>query len=104
MNFPTDGAGVDAALARLDSLIDQTADAEKLRAGLGMRLALSMAREMRAGKPLGSGTADLVAEWAERFGSETVDAAVAIARAFLTQPSELAKEFAARLGMEPPPA
>jgi len=84
-------------LKRLDDLIEQTQSVEKLRAGLGMRLALSMAKELREYKPLGFDTAALVAGWVERFGQDTVDAAVGIAREFLTRPDQLAKEFAARL-------
>ena len=84
-------------LKRLDDLISRTENVERLRSGLGMRLALSFAQELREHKDLGTDTAALVAEWTERFGEDTVNAAVAIAREFLIRPDELAKEFAARL-------
>jgi hypothetical protein len=85
------------ALLRLDELIEKTGDVEKLRAGLGMRLALSMARELREHKDLGSDTGELVAGWTERFGQADVEAAIGIAREFLTRPDQLAKEFSERL-------
>jgi hypothetical protein len=44
----------------------------------------------------------LVAGWVERFGQDSVDAAVAIAREFLIRPDELAKEFAMRLNTVTP--
>jgi hypothetical protein len=84
-------------LKRLDDLIGRTENIERLRSGLGMRLALSMAQELREHKDLGTDTAALVADWVERFGQDTVDAAIAIAREFLIRPDQLAKEFAARL-------
>lgn len=87
-------------LDRLDALVENSRDEEKIRVGLGMRLALSMAQELHYGKPLGSDTAELVAGWVEKFGQETVDKAVGVARTFLTRPDELAKEFAQRLGLK----
>ncbi len=68
-----------------------------------MRLALSMARELQSGKTLGSETSDLVADWTERFGQETVDAAVGIARAFLTRSDELLKDLGPKLGLKANP-
>ena len=94
--FP-DADPLPETLRRLDALIEQTQDSERIRSGLGMRLALSLALEMREGKAPGSDTAVLVSGWVKRFGQETVDAAVAVAHAFLTKPGELLKEFAARM-------
>jgi hypothetical protein len=90
--------GLGETLARLDQLIENTENVERLRGGLGMRLALSMARELQEGKPLGADTSVLVAGWVGRFGQDTVDAAVAIAREFLTRPEELFRNFGSRLG------
>lgn len=84
-------------LTRLDELIDRTENIERLRSGLGMRLALTMAHELREHRTLGKLSADLVAGWVERFGQDSVDAAVAVAREFLLRPESLAKEFAERL-------
>jgi|GEM_PF-5477827 len=84
-------------LTRLDELIDRTENIERLRSGLGMRLALTMAHELREYRTLGKLSADLVAGWVERFGQDSVDAAVAVAREFLLHPDRLAKEFAERL-------
>ena len=87
-------------LKRLDDLISRTENIERLRSGLGMRLALSMAQELKELKDLGTDTGPLVAGWVDRFGQDTVDAAIAIAREFLIRPDELAKEFAARLNTQ----
>ncbi len=95
-----DFRNIEETLSRLDIMIDQEEDLEKIRAGLGMRLALSMARELQSGKPLGTDTADLVAEWTERFGSDTVDMAVKIARTFLVDPKILVRDLGTRLGLK----
>lgn len=87
------------SLERIDALIEATEDEERLRTGLGMRLALSMAHEVRKGLPPGDETAGLVSAWTERYGAETVEAAVTIAREFIHRPSELAKTFAEKLGI-----
>lgn len=84
-------------LKRLDELIDRTENIERLRSGLGMRLALTMAHELREHRTLGKLSGDLVAGWVERFGQDSVDAAVAVAREFLLRPDELTKQFAERL-------
>jgi hypothetical protein len=101
MNEPTpailDADHLPETLKRLDDLISRTENVERLRSGLGMRLALSMAQELREHKDLGEDTGPLVAGWVERFGQDSVDAAIAIAREFLLRPDQLAKEFAARL-------
>jgi hypothetical protein len=87
-------------MARLDALIAAEADEERLRAGLGIRLALGLAQEMREGKPIGSGTTDLVAGWMHDYGQDTVDAAMKVAREFLTKPDELRKSLGQRLGLD----
>jgi len=92
-----DADHLDETPKRLDELIDRTENLERLRSGLGMRLALTMAHELREYRTLGKLSADLVAGWVERFGQESVDMAVAVAREFLLRPDALAKEFAERL-------
>lgn len=84
-------------LQRLDELIDRTENVERLRSGLGMRLALTLAHEMREYRMVGKLSTDLVAGWTERFGQDSVDAAVTVAREFLLRPDALTKEFAERL-------
>lgn len=84
-------------LKRLDELIDRTENIERLRSGLGMRLALTLAHEMREYRMVGKLSTELVAGWTERFGQDSVDAAVAVAREFLLHPDRLTKEFAERL-------
>lgn len=91
---------LDESIARMDALLDATEEEEKLRAGMGVRLALGFAKEMRQGVPLGSQTSDLVASWVRQFGQDAVDAAVAIARQFMTKPDELRKELGRRLGLD----
>ncbi len=92
-----DGDHLPETLKRLDELIERTEHVDRLRSGLGMRLALTIANELREHRNLGEVSAALVADWTERFGQETVDMAVAVAREFLLRPDELAKEFAERL-------
>jgi hypothetical protein len=88
------------AVERLDALLGATQDLERLRMGMGIRLALGMAQELRDGVALGSRTGDMVAAWAEEHGSESVDMAVRIAREFLTKPDELRKALGQRLGLD----
>jgi hypothetical protein len=92
-----DAARLSETLRRLDALIEETGDPERMRSGLGMRLALSLALETREGKAPGSDTSALVAGWVERYGREAVDRAVSVARVFLTQPGELAEKLRKRL-------
>ena len=94
-------ANLDTAVTRIDALIERTEDMERLRVGLGIRLALGMAQELRDGKSLGSETGVLVAEWSKRYGQESVDLIVGIARGFLLKPQELRSAFAERLGLKP---
>lgn len=88
---------LDARIERLDRLIEEREDGMR---GLGVRLALGLARELREGLAPGSSTADLVAGWMQRFGSEVVDEAISQARVLLKDPSRMADEFRKRL--EPP--
>ena len=91
---------LDGSIARLDELVSKAPDEEKLRAGLGMRLALGMAREISQGAPLGSQTAPMLAEWTEKYGQNSVEAAVSIAREFMTKPEDLRKVLGRRLGLD----
>lgn len=96
------GSGEDLAktLERLDLLLQETKDPERLRMGMGIRLALGMAQELRQGAALGSQTGDMVAAWTDEHGREAVDRAVQIAREFLTKPDELRKAMGQRLGLD----
>jgi hypothetical protein len=96
----SDPGNLEESISRMDALIDSTEDEEKLRAGLGVRLALGFANEMSRGLPLGSQTSELVASWTRQYGQDTVDAAVGIARQFMTKPDELRKELGRRLGLD----
>lgn len=85
---------LDGRIARLDRLIEERDDGMR---GLGVRLALGLARELREGRTPGSETSDLVAGWVERFGAEVVDEAVSQARVLLRDPARMADEFRRRL-------
>lgn len=87
-------------MERLDAMLGDTKDPERLRMGMGIRLALGMAQEIREGVALGSRTGDLVAAWTDEFGEDAVNRAVQIAREFLTRPDELRKALGERLGGE----
>lgn len=89
-----------AQMERLDALLAAEKDEERIRAGLGMRLALGMAQELKQGKPFGTDTSALVAAWMHDYGQETVEAAVKVAREFLTKPEELRKSLGLRLGLD----
>jgi hypothetical protein len=84
-------------IERLDGLIAGRDDGSR---GLGVRLALGIALEIQEGKAPGTDTGSLVADWTARFGAETVDDAVAQARALLADPARMAVELQAR--MNPP--
>ncbi|HKP96771.1 MAG TPA: hypothetical protein VJ385_13520 [Fibrobacteria bacterium] len=89
------------SIERLDALLAAETSEEKIRAGMGVRLALGMAQELKAGKPLGSETAGLVADWAAHYGKDSVDAAVKIAREFLVKPDAMRTVLGRKLGLEP---
>jgi hypothetical protein len=91
---PNPNDDLDARIERLDRLIAEREDGMR---GLGVRLALGLAREIRLGQAPGSTTADLVADWVGRFGSEVVDEAVSQARVLLKDPARMAEEFRRRL-------
>lgn len=97
--FPTPPADIHESIERLDALLATTEDEDKIRAGMGIRLALGMAQELKKGQPLGSETADLVSDWLIKYGQENVDAAVAIARQFLIKPEDMRKALGLRLGL-----
>lgn len=86
-----------ARIERLDQLIESREDGFR---GLGVRLALGLAHEMKEGIALGSATGEMVAGWVAKFGAETVEEAVSHARVLLTDPAKMAEEFRKRL--EPP--
>ena len=85
-------------ISRLDRLILERDDGIR---GLGIRLALGLALEIRKGEALGTETAALVAGWSERFGAESVDEAVAQARVLLADPARMATEFQRRMTERP---
>lgn len=87
-------------IERLDALLGETKDPERARMGMGIRLALGMAQELREGVPLGSQTGDMVALWTDEWGQDAVDRAVQIARQFLTRPDELRKAMGQKLGLD----
>jgi len=87
-------AELDERIARLDTLIAERPDAER---GLGMRLALGLARELHLGTPLGAETASLVAAWNERFEPAVVEEAIAQARILLRDPAGLAAAIERKL-------
>ncbi len=90
---------LDESIERVEQMLEgaEELDTEKLKLGLGIRLALGMARELRDKVPLGSETSDLVVEWTERFGQAAADAAVGLAREFLLRPGELRNAMAVRM-------
>ncbi|GEM_PF-2295198 len=97
--FPTPPTDIRESIERLDALLAATEDEDKIRAGMGIRLALGMAQELKHGQALGTETGDLVSGWLIKYGQGTVDAAVAIARQFLIKPEDMRKALGQRLGL-----
>lgn len=85
---------LDKRIARLDELIAERDDGVR---GLGLRLALGLARELRLGLPPGTETSDLVAGWVRDFGPTAVDEAVLQAGVLLKDPARMATEIGRRL-------
>jgi hypothetical protein len=86
-------------IERLDRLIAERDDGTR---GLGVRLALGLALEIRDGLAPGSTTSDLVTGWMERFGADAVDEAVLHARVLLMDPARMAEEFRKRMEPQAP--
>src|SRR6187402_95242 len=97
---PSGPAELKESIDRLDAMLAAETVEEKIRAGMGIRLALGMAQELKSGKPLGSETAGLGADWAAHYGQDTVDAAVIIARQFLVKPESMRTVLGRKLGLE----
>lgn len=87
-------AELDGRIARLDALIAERPDPER---GLGLRLALGLARELRTGTALGSATSALLEDWKTRFDDDVLEEAIAQARVLLRDPARLATEIGKRL-------
>jgi hypothetical protein len=85
---------LDGALKRIEWLLEQAEAPTSL--ALGIKLALVMAQEMRAGEPLGTRSGPLVAGWAQDW-PRTTEEAVAHARQFLLTPSKLVEAIGSRL-------
>ncbi|HNY29852.1 MAG TPA: hypothetical protein PKO15_03100 [Fibrobacteria bacterium] len=81
-------------IQRLDQLISQREDGNR---GLGLRLALGLALELRQGMAPGTETSALVSDWLRTYGPETVDDAVAQARALVKDPAGMARELSRRM-------
>jgi hypothetical protein len=96
----TDAAALDLQerIDRLDRLIRERDDGIR---GLGVRLALGIALELRKGEVPGGETGPLVADWIVRYGSEAVDDAVVQARVLLADPARMAAEFQRRMDERP---
>ncbi len=99
---PPHTKSIQESIDRLDELLMDADDEDKIRAGMGVRLALGMAQELKRGIPLGSETGDMVMGWVMKYGQEKVDEAVDIARQFLIKPEEMRKALGQRLGFGNP--
>jgi hypothetical protein len=100
--IPATPPGLKKSIESLDGLLAEADEEEKIKAAMGIRLALGMAQELKNGKPLGSETTDLVAEWVKVYGQDVVDTAVKVAREFLIKPDEMRRVLGQRLGMGTP--
>ncbi len=91
---------ISTSIARIEGLLEKTEDVEKIRVGLGMRLALGMAEEIRKEIQVGSETGPLVADWAKTYEPAVIEDAIQIAREFLLKPGDMRKLMASRLGLK----
>ncbi len=65
--------------------------------GMGIKLALLMAQEMREGEPLGTKSGPVIAEWSEIYSDAMVEQAVSGARAFLLNPETLVETIGSKI-------
>ena len=94
-NIESKTAGsLEERIERLDRLIETREDGAR---GLGVRLALGLAQEIREALTPGTLTGEMVAHWVVKFGTQTVDEAVSQARVLLMDPARMASEFRKRL-------
>ncbi|MEO6094273.1 MAG: hypothetical protein ABIW76_00880 [Fibrobacteria bacterium] len=98
-SVPSAPPALSESIERLDALLAAADDEEKIKAGMGIRLALGMAQELKSGKPLGAETTALVAGWVKTYGEDVVETAVKVAREFLVKPEDMRKVLGQRLGV-----
>ncbi len=82
---------------RCRHLDEMIASREDGRHGMGLRLALGMALEMRRGLAPGSETGTLVDGWQKIYPEEWVEEAIATARVLLHDPAHMTQEIESRL-------
>lgn len=87
-------AALEERIRRLDLLIAERADGHR---GLGLRLALGMALELRRGLPPGAETGALVERWQATYPEEWVEEAIAFAGVLLRDPARMTQEIEGRL-------
>jgi hypothetical protein len=87
-------AALEERIRRLDALIEERADGHR---GLGLRLALGMALELRRGLPPGTETGELVGRWQLIYPEEWVEEAIAFAGVLLRDPARMTQEIEGRL-------
>jgi hypothetical protein len=85
---------IEERIARLDALIAERADGHR---GLGLRLALGMALEIRKGLVPGAETGPLVEQWQGIYPEEWVEEAISQAGVLLRDPVRMGSELEARL-------
>ncbi len=90
---------LEKSIIRIDAMLEINEDPAKVAPGLGIRLALGMARELAEKRDIGSQTGAMVKRWTKAYDEHTVEAAIGIAREFLINPGEMKKVLAKRLGI-----
>ncbi len=86
---------IDNSIQRIDSLLQSNPpdNLEKLGFALGVRLAFTMASEIKKGIPLGTDSGKVIAGWVQTHGEAPAELAVQTARDFLTRPQVLKAEL-----------
>ncbi len=78
-------------ISRISSLLEGREQPRSFE--LGILLALKMANEIREGKALGEDTAEIVAEWTEKYPNSVVEEAITHAKEFLLHSETLREKL-----------
>ena len=86
---------LNAALGRVNELIAQKEEVNTH--ALAIQLALTLAKELKTGEPLGKFSIPLVQTWTSLYPASIVDEAIGFSREFLFKPLELVNTLSERL-------
>jgi hypothetical protein len=88
-------ADLDENLKRVDYLLKGSQSAQAH--GLGIKLALLIAKELQEGLEVGSLSGDAIRQWNREFPESVVEEAVVMARQFLLDPAKIKSKIRQKL-------